>query len=167
MPIDRLRRGILVLILSLLASPFMAVIAQAADLTVFAAASLKTALDDAIKLYEAKTGQKVVTSYAASSALAKQIESGAPADLFFSADLDWMVYLEKKNLINVPSRHTLLGNTLVLVAPKASTVSLTIEKNFPLLQALGPDGKLAMASVDFCAGREIRQGRAQLSRGVG
>jgi molybdate transport system substrate-binding protein len=148
MPIDRLRRGILVLILSLLASPFMAVIAQAADVTVFAAASLKTALDDAIKLYEAKTGQKVVASYAASSALAKQIESGAPADLFFSADLDWMVYLEKKNLINVPSRHTLLGNTLVLVAPKASTVSLTIEKNFPLLQALGPDGKLAMASVD-------------------
>jgi molybdate transport system substrate-binding protein len=148
MPIDRLRRGILVLILSLLASPFMAVIAQAADVTVFAAASLKTALDDAIKLYEAKTGQKVVASYAASSALAKQIESGAPADLFFSADLDWMDYLEKKNLINVPSRHTLLGNTLVLVAPKASTVSLTIEKNFPLLQALGPDGKLAMASVD-------------------
>ena len=148
MPIDRLRRGILVLILSLLASPFMAVIAQAADVTVFAAASLKTALDDAIKLYEAKTGQKVVASYAASSALAKQIELGAPADLFFSADLDWMDYLEKKNLINVPSRHTLLGNTLVLVAPKASTVSLTIEKNFPLLQALGPDGKLAMASVD-------------------
>jgi molybdate transport system substrate-binding protein len=148
MPIDRLRRGILVLILSLLASPFMAVIAQAADVTVFAAASLKTALDDAIKLYEAKTGQKVVASYAASSALAKQIESGAPADLFFSADLDWMDYLEKKNLINFPSRHTLLGNTLVLVAPKASTVSLTIEKNFPLLQALGPDGKLAMASVD-------------------
>ncbi len=126
----------------------MAAPAQAADVTVFAAASLKTALDDAIKLYETKTGRKVVASYAASSALAKQIEAGAPADLFFSADLDWMDYLEKKNLIDVPSRHTLLGNTLVLIAPKDSTVSLTIAKDFPLLQALGPDGKLAMAGVN-------------------
>jgi molybdate transport system substrate-binding protein len=89
-----------------------------------------------------------VASYAASSALAKQIEAGAPADLFFSADLDWMDYVEKKNLIDVASRHTLLGNTLVLIAPKDSTVSLTIAKDFPLLEALGPDGKLAMASVD-------------------
>jgi molybdate transport system substrate-binding protein len=126
----------------------MAAVVQAADVTVFAAASLKNALDDVAKLYEAKTGDKVVVSYAASSALAKQIESAAPADLFFSADLDWMDYLEKKNLIDVASRHTLLGNTLVLIAPKDSTVSLTIEKGFPLLQALGPDGKLAMASVD-------------------
>jgi molybdate transport system substrate-binding protein len=77
-----------------------------------------------------------------------QIEAGAPADLFFSADLDWMDYVEKKNLIDVASRHTLLGNTLVLIASKDSTVSLTIAKDFPLLEALGPDGKLAMASVD-------------------
>jgi molybdate transport system substrate-binding protein len=142
------RRGILLLVLGFLAAPFMAPAAQAADVTVFAAASLKNALDDAAKLYEAKTGQKLVVSYAASSALAKQIEEGAPADIFFSADLDWMNFLEKKGLIDVPSRQTLLGNTLVLIAPMQSTVSLSIEKNFPLLQALGPDGRLAMANVD-------------------
>jgi molybdate transport system substrate-binding protein len=135
------------LVLGFLAASF-APAAQAADVTVFAAASLKNALDDAAKLYEQKTGQKVVTSYAASSALAKQIEAGAPADIFFSADLDWMDYLQERKLIDVASRHTLLGNTLVLVAPKDSTVNLTIEKDFPLLQALGSDGRLAMASVD-------------------
>ena len=140
------RRGVLFFFLGLLALPLAPV--QAADVTVFAAASLKNALDDALKLYEAKTGGKVVVSYAASSALAKQIESGAPADIFFSADLAWMDYLQQKNLIDVASRHTLLGNTLVLIAPKDSTVSLPIETNFPLLQALGPDGKLAMASID-------------------
>jgi molybdate transport system substrate-binding protein len=140
------RRGALLLLLGLLALPLAP--AKAADITVFAAASLKNALDDAAKLYQAKTGEKVVVSYAGSSALAKQIESGAPADIFFSADLDWMDYLQEKNLIDVASRHTLLGNTLVLIAPKDSTVSLTIDKNFPLLQALGSDGKLAMASVD-------------------
>jgi molybdate transport system substrate-binding protein len=142
------RRLVLLFVLGFLAAPFMAAMAQATDVTVFAAASLKNALDDAAKLYEAKTGEKVVVSYAASPALAKQIESGAPADIFFSADLDWMDYLEKKNLIDAASRHTLLSNTLVLVAPKDSTLALPIEKNFPLLQALGPDGKLAMASVD-------------------
>ncbi len=131
---NRFRRGMVVmLVLGLLAAPFMAVAAQAADVTVFAAASLKNALDDAAKLYQTKTGDKVTISYAASSALAKQIEAGAPADIFFSADLDWMDYLQEKKLIDVTSRHTLLGNTLVLVAPKDSTVSLTIEKNFPLV----------------------------------
>ena len=84
----------------------------------------KNALDDAAKLYQTKTGDKVTISYAASSALAKQIEAGAPADIFFSADLDWMDYLQEKKLIDVASRHTLLGNTLVLVAPKDSTVTL-------------------------------------------
>jgi molybdate transport system substrate-binding protein len=149
MSFNQSRRGVLLfVVLGWLAAPFMVAAAQAGEVTIFAAASLKNALDDAAKLYEAKTGDKVVISYAASSALAKQIESGAPADIFFSADLDWMDYLEKKGLIDVSSRHTLLGNTLVLIAPKDSTVSLTIEKGFPLLEALGPDGKLAMASVD-------------------
>jgi molybdate transport system substrate-binding protein len=131
-----------------LALPSMATAAQAAEVTVFAAASLKNALDDAAKAYEAKTGDKVVLNYAASSALAKQIESGAHAGIFFSADLAWMDYLQQKTLIDTASRRTLLGNTLVLIAPKDSTVSLPIEKNFALLQALGADGKLAMASVD-------------------
>jgi molybdate transport system substrate-binding protein len=138
----------LLFILSLLVAPFAATAARAADITVFAAASLKNALDEAAKLYHAQTGDKVTISYAASSALAKQIESGAPADVFFSADLDWMDYLQEKNLIDVGSRHTLLGNTLVLVAPKDSTVSLAIGKDFPLLQALGAGGKLAMAQVE-------------------
>ena len=141
-------RGVVILALLLLTAPVAAGTARAADITVFAAASLKNALDDAIALYEKKTGKTVTPSYAASSALAKQIEQGAPADIFFSADLDWMDELQTKALIEPASRHTLLGNTLVLVAPKDSTVSLTIAKDFPLLQALGPDGKLAMANVD-------------------
>jgi molybdate transport system substrate-binding protein len=142
------RRIVLLLVLGLIAAPFAATAARAADITVFAAASLKNALDEAAKMYQAKIGDKVTISYAASSALAKQIESGAPADVFFSADFDWMDYLQEKKLIDVGSRHTLLGNTLVLVAPKDSTVSLAIGKDFPLLQALGADGKLAMAQVD-------------------
>jgi molybdate transport system substrate-binding protein len=150
MALTTCRREVLFLFLALVftAATFLAGPVRAADLTVFAAASLKNALDDAVKRYETKTGRKVVVSYAASSALAKQIEAGAPADIFFSADLDWMDALQKKNLIDVASRRTLLGNTLVLIAPKASTVSLPLEKDLPLLKALGPDGKLAMASVD-------------------
>jgi molybdate transport system substrate-binding protein len=148
MSVKAFRRGVLILTLGFLAAPLLATAAQAADVTVFAAASLKNALDTAAKLYQAKTGDKITISYAASSALAKQIEAGAPADVFFSADLDWMDYLQERKLIDVVSRHTLLGNTLVLIAPEDSTVSLSIEKNFPLLQALGSDGKLAMAGVD-------------------
>jgi molybdate transport system substrate-binding protein len=147
MRMGSLWRSFLLFLLSA-ALPSMVTVVQAAEVTVFAAASLKNALDDVAKTYEAKTGDKVITSYAASSALAKQIESGAPADIFFSADLDWMEYLQQKNLIDTASRRTLLGNTLVLIAPKDSTVSLAIEKNFSLLRTLGADGKLAMASVD-------------------
>jgi molybdate transport system substrate-binding protein len=152
MSIHRLRRG-LVLLGSLaffaapLVAPFAAASAQAADVTVFAAASLKNALDGAAAAYKEKTGKALTISYAGSSQLAKQIESGAPADIFFSADLDWMDYLAKKHLIDPATRVTLLGNTLVLVAPKDSTATLSIAKDFPLAAALG-DGKLAMASID-------------------
>ena len=146
---NRLRRELLaVLLLGFLIAPFLTAAAQAADITVFAAASLKNALDDAAKLYQTKTRDKVNISYAASSALAKQIEAGAPADIFFSADLNWTDYLQEKKLIDDASRHTLLGNTLVLVAPKKSTVELPVVRDFPIVQALGADGKLAMASVD-------------------
>ena len=133
--------------LACLAAPLAAVPASAADVTVFAAASLKEALGAAAEAYKAKTGKAVTVSYAGSSALAKQIEAGAPADIFFSADLDWMDELAKKDLIDPASRHTLLGNTLVLVAPKDSAATITIGKGFPLAAALGPDGKLAMAAV--------------------
>ena len=149
MTMNHLRRSLVAAtIAGFLVAPLTASVARAADITIFAAASLKNALDDAAKLYQAKTGAKVIVSYAASSALAKQIEAGAPADIFFSAELDWMDYLEQKNLIDAASRHTLLGNTLVLIAPKDSTVSLAIEKGFPLLAALGVDGRLAMATID-------------------
>jgi molybdate transport system substrate-binding protein len=110
---------------------------------VFAAASLKNALSTIAKDWETKTGNKATLSFAASSALAKQIESGAPADLFVSADLKWMDWAAERKLINDGSRKTLLGNTLVLIAPQDSTLSLKIEKGFKLAEALG-DGRLAM-----------------------
>ena len=140
------RRLLLLFALSFLAAPFMAAAAQAADVTVFAAASLKNALDDAAKLYQSKTGDKVNISYAASSALAKQIEAGAPADVFISADLDWMDYLAKKNLIKPDSRANLLGNSIVLVAPADSKATAKIAPGFALASLLG-DGHLAMANT--------------------
>lgn len=115
-------------------------------ITIFAAASLRNALDDATKAYEKSTGNKIVISYAASSALAKQIEQGAPADIFISADLDWMDYVEKKSLIKNDTRFNLLGNRLVLIAPKDSSVSLKIANGFPLAATLG-DNHIAMANI--------------------
>ena len=118
--------------------------AQTRDILVFGAASLKDALDHANARYERGTGRKVVVSYAASSALAKQIENGAPADIFISADLDWMDYLDQRHLIKANTRFNFLGNKLVLVARADSAVALTIAPNFPLAQALG-NGRLAIA----------------------
>jgi len=109
---------------------------------VFAAPSLKTVLDDIGKQWTAETGKVVQFSYAASSALAKQIEQGAPADLFASADLKWMDYLAEKKLIAPETRQSLLGNTLVLIAPADAAADLKIEKGFALAAALG-DGRLA------------------------
>jgi molybdate transport system substrate-binding protein len=121
--------------------------AQGAETTlVFAAASLKNALDAAVDEYAATGGGPVTISYAASSALAKQIEEGAPADIFFSADLEWMDYLADRDLIQEDSRVGILGNDLVLIAPAGSTVSLEIGPGFPLLDALG-GGKLAVAET--------------------
>ena len=111
---------------------------------VFAAASLQTALDAAIVPFQKTTGIRVRVSYAASSALARQIENGAPADLFISADLDWMDYLAGKQLIRVDSRVNLLGNRLVLIAPAAQPVTLKIAPGFGLAAALGRD-RLALA----------------------
>jgi molybdate transport system substrate-binding protein len=108
------------------------------------AASVKNALDEANALYLRQTNRKVVVSYGASSALARQIESGAPADIFISADLDWMDYLAQRNLIKSATRSNFLGNTLVLVAPADSRVTLTIGRNFPLATTLG-GGRLALA----------------------
>jgi molybdate transport system substrate-binding protein len=121
--------------------------ARANDILVFAAASLKNGLDDAVALYEKEGGARVKVSYAASSALAKQIENGAPADIFISADLDWMDHLEKRKLIKPGTRRNLLGNRLVLVAPATSAVQVEIKPNLPLAALLG-DGRLAIADPD-------------------
>jgi len=114
--------------------------------TVFAAASLKNALDAVNTACEADVGEGATVSYAASSALAKQIEEGAPADIFMSADLDWMKYLSDKNLIKADTEVKLLGNRIVLVAPADSTEEAKIENGFDLAGVLG-DGKLAMGDV--------------------
>ncbi|MGO8919903.1 MAG: molybdate ABC transporter substrate-binding protein [Stellaceae bacterium] len=121
--------------------------AMADDVLVFAAASLKNALDDAVAAYQRQGGDKVGVSYAASSALAKQLDSGAPADIFISADLDWMDYAQQRHLIKPETRKNLLGNRLVLIAPAASTVTVEIKPDFPLAALLG-DGRLAMADPD-------------------
>jgi molybdate transport system substrate-binding protein len=118
-----------------------------AKLVIFAAASLKDALDAANATYQREKGQETATSYAASSTLAKQIEAVAPADIFISADLDWMDYLAKRNLIKPETRANLLGNRLVLIAPVASVGKLDIAPNFPLARALG-NGRLAVADPD-------------------
>jgi len=122
--------------------------AQTQDILVFGAASLKNALDEADARYQRKTSGKIVVSYGASSALAKQIESGAPADIFISADLDWMDYVAQRKLIKPETRSNFLGNKLVLIAPADSKVTLTIGPNFPLAQTLG-NGRLAMADPAF------------------
>ena len=118
--------------------------AQGQKLIIFAAASLKDALDEVNVAYQHENSQETATSYAASSTLAKQIEAAAPADVFISADLDWMDYLAKRNLIKPDTRANLLGNRLVLIAPVNSPLNLAIGPNFSLAQALG-NGRLAIA----------------------
>jgi molybdate transport system substrate-binding protein len=118
-----------------------------APVIVFAAASMKNALDTISANWQQETGQTVKTSYAASSTLAKQLEQDAPAQIFISADLDWMDYVASKGLIKPGSRSDLLGNKLVLVAPKDSPVSLDLKPGADLAKALG-EGRLAMGNVD-------------------
>lgn len=113
---------------------------------VFAAASLKEGLDAVNKACETDVGEVATISYAASSALARQIESGAPADVFISADLDWMKYLSDRKLTKPETEVKLLGNQIVLVAPRDSKVETRIEKGFALAGLVG-DGKLAMGDV--------------------
>jgi len=128
--------------------PFVpAYIPAPADLRVFGAASLKNAMDDANVRYQRVTGRKVVASYGGSDTMAKQIESGWPADIFISADIDWMDQLARSSLIQPKTRLNFLSNKLVLVASAGSAPTLAIGPNFPLAQALG-DGRLAIANPD-------------------
>jgi len=121
----------------------------AAPPVAFAAASMKTALDAIAAAWKADTGKTVSIAYASSAVLAKQIEQGAPADIFISADLKWMDYLEKAKLIRARTRKNLFGNKLVLIEPSDTDVKLEIVQGFDLAGATG-DGKIAVCAVDSC-----------------
>jgi molybdate transport system substrate-binding protein len=121
--------------------------AGADTVTVFAAASLKESLDAVTHAFEIVARDKVTVSYAASNALARQIENGAPADVFISADKDWVDYLERRGLVAPGSRRNLLGNELVLVAPAESRVQLRLARGAPVAAALGAK-RVALANPD-------------------
>jgi molybdate transport system substrate-binding protein len=117
--------------------------ARAADLVVFAAASLTDALKDLAPLWEKQSGDKLQFSFAASSTLARQLDQGAPANLFMSADQKWMDWAQDRALIANASRRNLLGNALVLVMPKDSLRPVVISKSLDLASLLGSDGRIA------------------------
>ncbi len=119
--------------------------------TVFAAASMKTALDAIAAAWTAQTGKTPPIVYASSAVIAKQIEQGAPADVFISADLKWMDYLDKAKLICPGTRRNLLGNALVLIEPADANADLKIAQGFDLAGATG-DGKIAVCTIDACPG---------------
>ncbi len=131
--------------------------AVAGEITVFAAASLTNVLQEAAAAWQSQTGVAVKLSFASSAILARQIESGARADLFIPADLDWMDYVAQRGLVSSASRTNLLGNRLVLVAPAGSAVQLPIRPGFALRAALGGGGRLAIADpASVPAGRYAR-----------
>lgn len=136
------------------------VLAQPAPLIVFAAASLRDVMDAQAAAFARAGGPPVRFSYAASSAIARQIEAGAPADVFISADNDWMDYVAQRGLIETRSRRDLVTNRLALIAPANSKTHLGIGKNMELAAALD-GGRLAMAGPDVPAGR---YGRTALTR---
>lgn len=142
--------GLILAVASMLAAP--PALAANKPVTVFAAASLKNALDEVGTVYAAKTGGEARFAYAGSSAIARQIEQGAPADIYISADGDWMDYLAGKKLVVAASRRDLLTNHLALIAPADSRVSLKIVRGMPLARALG-SGRLAVAGPDVPAGK--------------
>lgn len=146
-----LRRAAAAFALAALAgAPFVpaAVRAQETTPTVFAAASLTNAFQDIGKLYKEKTAKDVTFSFAASSALAKQLEAGAPAAIFASADNKWMDYAEGKDLTLKATRVTPIGNSLVLIMPADKAKDVTIDKSFDWLAFLGADGKIATGITD-------------------
>jgi len=136
---------------AVLAWLLLAAAAHAAPVTVFAAASLKNALDEVGAEY-ARAGGQARFSYAASSAIARQIEQGAPADVYVSADSDWMDYLAQRRLIVASSRRDLLTNRLALIAPADSKLALKIGRGMPIAAALGA-GRLAVAGPEVPAGK--------------
>jgi molybdate transport system substrate-binding protein len=156
------RRWLIAALTLLFAAAMLPATAAADGVVVFAAASLKDALDAINTDWQKTSGKHATISYAASSALAKQIENGAPADVFISADLDWMKYVDDKKLIVEGTRHNLLGNSLVLIA-SADTKSgdVDIKPGFDLAKLLG-GGKLAMADPNSVPAGQY--GKAALSK---
>jgi molybdate transport system substrate-binding protein len=130
----------LLLFVCMLLAPLLA---RAQELTVFAAASLTDAMKDVSAQWSQAGHQPLSMSFGSSSTLARQIEQGAPANLFASADQNWMDYLEKKNLIAADTRKDLLGNDLVLVVPADKPLHVTIGPGFDLLSLLGANGRIA------------------------
>jgi molybdate transport system substrate-binding protein len=149
--------GALLLTACAAGSAHVAAQAQPRPVTIFAAASLKDALDAVTAAITARHGLRVTVSYAASSALARQVEQGAPADILFTADLDWMDWAEARNLLIPGSRVSLLGNALVLIAPVDSKLDIALGPGMPLAERLA-GGRLAVARVDAVpAGRYARE----------
>jgi molybdate transport system substrate-binding protein len=122
--------------------------ARAQELTVFAAASLTDALRDIAIVWQGRGGAKLRFSFASSAMLARQLDQGAPANLFASADLAWMDWAQSRNLIVPETRRTLLGNRLVLVVPRDKQRAIAIGSDFDLAAVLGPGGRLAMGDPD-------------------
>lgn len=145
----------------LLAALLAAAPGHAQDLTVFAAASMKESLDAVTEQYLRTTGVRAQPSYFASSALAKQIENGAPADVFISADIEWMDYLDNRKLLKAGSRVNLLHNRLVLIVPADNRMQIDIKPGMSLSDVLR-DGKLSMADPDSVPAGKY--GRAALEK---
>jgi molybdate transport system substrate-binding protein len=158
----RRQRTILTLIAVLACSAAIGAEPASRPVTVFAAASLTSALGKLGDDYTKATGVPVRFSFAGSSTLARQIEAGAGADVFFSADQEWMNYLEQRGRIKKSSRHDVLGNRLALIAPADSKIELKIAPGFPLARALG-SGRLATGDPDSVpVGRYARQALTSL-----
>ncbi len=155
--------GSLVLLLwSVFSLPAFAADAEKVPVTVFAAASLTNVLQELGDGFTKETSVAVRFSFAASSALARQIENGSPADIFFSADQEWMDYLQTRNLIRRDTRHDVLGNRLVLIAPADSAIKLKIEPHFALAATLDK-GRLATGDPDSVpVGRYAREALTNL-----
>lgn len=154
--------GLCLLLWPLIAPPALAADVDKPAITIFAAASLTNVLQELGDNFTRETSIPIRFSFAASSALARQIESGAAADVFFSADLDWMDYLQARNLIQRQTRHDVLGNRLVLIAPADSKIELKIALHFPLAAALGK-GRLATGDPDSVpAGRYAQSALVKL-----
>lgn len=156
------RRASLLLLGVLLALPVRAEVPQRPELLVFAATSLTEALGELARNWEASSGTRIKLSFAASSLLARQIEAGSPADVFISADQEWMDYLATRGLIATSTRRDLAGNTLVLIAPADSNLRLEISQGFALAEALR-GGRLSIADPDTVpAGRYAHAALASL-----